>query len=334
MHKFHFSYAIMAGVGTPYWWGGVSIPMRTFLMDYPLDGKTIVPFVVSGSSSPEGAWEVISDLPERTTIDTFTTLTKRQAELYKNAVDESFARLHELQDTAIGKKIDKGLAMNSGDLRMKRRGEVLRLIGELKAICNSPSQYDWKEGDDLHAYAPERPDSGKAETLIELLGRLHDAERKVIVFTQFRRMGELLQHWIERETGARPDFLHGGVSRTGRQAMVDRFQTDRSARVIIVSLKAGGTGLNLTAASAVIHYDLWWNPAVEQQATDRAYRIGQRRDVLVYRFVTAGTFEEKINRMLLEKRELANLAVSAGETWIGDLPEESLRDFLSLSETF
>lgn len=293
--------------------------------------KLTSPFMIRRTKEDKN---VISDLPERTTIDTFTTLTKRQAELYKNAVDESFARLHELQDTAIGKKIDKGLAMNSGDLRMKRRGEVLRLIGELKAICNSPSQYDWKEGDDLHADAPERPDSGKAETLIELLGRLHDAERKVIVFTQFRRMGELLQHWIERETGARPDFLHGGVSRTGRQAMVDRFQTDRSARVIIVSLKAGGTGLNLTAASAVIHYDLWWNPAVEQQATDRAYRIGQRRDVLVYRFVTAGTFEEKINRMLLEKRELANLAVSAGETWIGDLPEESLRDFLSLSETF
>lgn len=294
--------------------------------------KLTSPFMIRRSKEDKN---VISDLPERTTIDTFTTLTKRQAELYKNAVDASFERLHELQDAAIGKKFEKGLAINSGDLRMKRRGEVLRLIGELKAICNSPSQHDWVEGEGgFHADAPDVPDSGKAETLIELLGRLHDAERKVIVFTQFRRMGELLQHWIERETGMRPDFLHGGVSRTGRQAMVDRFQTDRSARVIIVSLKAGGTGLNLTAASAVIHYDLWWNPAVEQQATDRAYRIGQRRDVLVYRFVTAGTFEEKINRMLVEKRELADLAVSAGETWIGDLPEESLRDFLSLSETF
>ncbi|BBF23315.1 DEAD/DEAH box helicase [Sutterella megalosphaeroides] len=294
--------------------------------------KLTSPFMIRRSKEDKN---VISDLPERTTIDTFTTLTKRQAELYKNAVDASFERLNELRDTAIGKKLEKGMAINSGDLRMKRRGEVLRLIGELKAICNSPSQHDWIEGEDgFHADAPDAPDSGKAETLIELLGRLHDAERKVIVFTQFRRMGELLQHWIERETGMRPDFLHGGVSRAGRQAMVDRFQTDRSARVIIVSLKAGGTGLNLTAASAVIHYDLWWNPAVEQQATDRAYRIGQRRDVLVYRFVTAGTFEEKINRMLVEKRELADLAVSAGETWIGDLPEESLRDFLSLSETF
>ena len=101
-------------------------------------------------------------------------------------------------------------------------------------------------------------------------------------------------------------------------AMVDKFQTDRTERVMIISLKAGGTGLNLTAASAVVHHDLWWNPAVEAQATDRAYRIGQRRDVLVYRFVTAGTFEEKINAMLA-KRELADLTVNTGETWIGDL---------------
>lgn len=113
--------------------------------------------------------------------------------------------------------------------------------------------------------------------------------------------------------------------------MVDRFQTDRSVRVLIVSLKAGGTGLNLTAASAVIHYDLWWNPAVENQATDRAYRIGQRRDVLVYRFVTAGTFEEKINAMLMQKRELADLTVSTGEAWIGDMKKEEIEAIFRLS---
>lgn len=113
-------------------------------------------------------------------------------------------------------------------------------------------------------------------------------------------MGERLQDWIAQALGERPDFLHGGVSAEERMKMVDRFQEDRTVRSFILSLKAGGTGLNLTAASAVIHYDLWWNPAVEAQATDRAFRIGQRRDVLVYRFITAGSFEERINDMLMQ----------------------------------
>ena len=112
---------------------------------------------------------------------------------------------------------------------------------------------------------------------------------------------------------------------------MDRFQTDRTARIFILSLKAGGTGLNLTAASAVIHYDLWWNPAVEAQATDRAFRIGQRRDVLVYRLITAGSFEEKINDMLASKRDLADLTVAAGESWIGDLPAKELNRIFALS---
>ena len=141
----------------------------------------------------------------------------------------------------------------SSDIRAKRRGLVLRLITALKQICNSPSQY-------LKTDEP-RPDSGKAAALLELLDRCRDADRKVLVFTQFREMGERLQNWIEAATGERPDFLHGGVNLKERSAMVDRFQTDRSVRVLIVSLKAGGTGLNLTAASAVVHYDLWWNPA-------------------------------------------------------------------------
>ena len=143
-------------------------------------------------------------------------------------------------------------------------------------------------------------------------------------------MGERLQDWIEAETGERPDFLHGGVTAKGRTAMVDRFQEDRTAQVMIISLKAGGTGLNLTAASAVVHYDLWWNPAVEAQATDRAYRIGQRRDVAVYRFVTAGTFEEKINEMLASKRNLAEMTVATGESWIGDLPAKELKRIFAL----
>ena len=199
---------------------------------------------------------------------------------------------------------------------MARRGRVLKLITSLKQICNSPSQF--------LKTSSLTPDSGKGDALLEILSQCADTDRKVLIFTQYREMGERLQDWIAQALGERPDFLHGGVSAEERMKMVDRFQADRTVRSFILSLKAGGTGLNLTAASAVIHYDLWWNPAVEAQATDRAFRIGQRRDVLVYRFITAGSFEERINDMLMQKRDLADMTVAAGENWIGDLSTSEL----------
>ena len=125
-------------------------------------------------------------------------------------------------------------------------------------------------------------------------------------------------------------FLHGGTSRKHRDEMVDRFQEDARERIFILSIKAGGTGLNLTAASHVIHYDLWWNPAVETQATDRAYRIGQNKNVMVYRLITQGTFEEKINAMLMKKKELADLTVSAGEKWVGEMSNRDLKALFSI----
>ena len=199
---------------------------------------------------------------------------------------------------------------------MARRGRVLKLITSLKQICNSPSQF---------LKTPSlTPDSGKGDALLEILSQCAETDRKVLIFTQYREMGERLQDWIAQALGERPDFLHGGVPAEERMKMVDRFQEDRTVRSFILSLKAGGTGLNLTAASAVIHYDLWWNPAVEAQATDRAFRIGQRRDVLVYRFITAGSLEERINDMLTQKRGLADMTVAAGENWIGDLSASKL----------
>ena len=258
---------------------------------------------------------IIADLPERNTIDQFTNLTAEQAALYSKVLEEHMAKL---------KKLDAKAAADptGNDAKTARRGQVLRLITSMKQICNSPSQYLKTEA--------ATPDSGKAAALFDILGRCREASRKVLIFTQYREMGERLQTWIEKATGERPDFLHGGVSVKARQDMVDRFQTDRSVHSMIISLKAGGTGLNLTAASCVVHYDLWWNPAVEAQATDRAYRIGQRRDVLVYRFVTAGTFEERINEMLTEKQSLADLTVTTGETWIGDLSSSELQSLFSL----
>lgn len=261
--------------------------------------------------------KIISDLPERNVLDHFTSLTPAQTALYKKTLDEMLTAMTEAE-----KAEREGTDPEAA--RMKRKGLVLRLITALKQICNSPSQYQKTD-------APTS-DSGKGDALLTILGQCRDADRKVLIFTQFREMGEKLQDWIEAAGFGRPAFLHGGVSVNARMEMVDKFQTDRTERVMIISLKAGGTGLNLTAASAVVHYDLWWNPAVEAQATDRAYRIGQRRDVLVYRFVTAGTFEEKINTMLAKKRELADLTVNTGETWIGDLSSTEIREIFKLDD--
>ena len=260
---------------------------------------------------------IIADLPERSSMDLFTTLTPEQAGLYQKTLNAAMLRIEKIELEA--RQADDA---KRGAARIIRRGAVLKLITALKQICNSPSQY-------LKSKAP-RPDSGKGAALLDTLERCHEANRKVLIFTQYREMGERLQTWIQIAAGESVDFLHGGVPASKRQEMVDRFQTDRSVRTLIVSLKAGGTGLNLTAASAVIHYDLWWNPAVEAQATDRAYRIGQRRDVIVYRFVTSGTFEERINELLSSKKDLADMTVSAGETWIGDLPADELRTLFSL----
>lgn len=257
---------------------------------------------------------IIADLPEKNTADHYALMHPEQAALYAATLEKIMKKIREAEEAPDA---------SSTTGRMARRGLVLKLITSLKQICNSPSQYLKTESG--------RPDSGKAEALLGILGECLESDRKVLIFTQYREMGERLQEWIETATGERPDFLHGGVSRAERMKMVDRFQTDRTARIFILSLKAGGTGLNLTAASAVVHYDLWWNPAVEAQATDRAFRIGQRRDVVVYRLITAGSFEEKINDMLASKRELADLTVSAGESWIGDLPTKELNRIFALS---
>jgi SNF2 family DNA or RNA helicase len=144
-------------------------------------------------------------------------------------------------------------------------------------------------------------------------------------------MGRLLVDMIRRELTAEPLFFHGGLARTKRDAMVEEFQNAGAARVMVVSLKAGGTGLNLTAATHVIHYDLWWNPAVEDQATDRTYRIGQTRNITVHRLITIGTFEEKIDEMLAAKKELAALVAGAGEKWLTELSDRELRELFSLS---
>ena len=258
---------------------------------------------------------IIADLPEKLVQDQFTSLRQDQAVLYEKFLKETLEKI----ETAIKKAKE-----SREDTRIVQRGLVLKLMTGLKQICNSVSQFQKTDS--------PYPDSGKGDMLIDLVERSFDAERKVLIFTQYREMGERLQTWLKSTLGEEALFLHGGVTVKRRAEMVDAFQNTPQTRVMILSLKAGGTGLNLTQASTVIHYDLWWNPAVEAQATDRAYRIGQKRDVLVYRFITKGTFEERINEMLMSKRELADLTVATGESWVGELPVNELKNLFKLEQ--
>ncbi|HET9960384.1 MAG TPA: DEAD/DEAH box helicase [Polyangiaceae bacterium] len=250
---------------------------------------------------------VIQDLPPRNEMKVVCTLTREQATLYKAVVDEELRRI----DSSEG---------------MERRGRVLALLMFTKQICNHPAQYLGESGP-----LPKR--SGKLARTTEMLEEAIAAGDKALVFTQFREMGDRLLEHFGAKLGCEVVFLHGGTPKKARDELVRRFQEEpHGPRVFVLSLKAGGTGLNLTAANHVFHYDRWWNPAVEDQATDRAYRIGQKRAVQVHKLVCAGTVEEKIDRLLEQKRELASKVIGAGEQWITELDGRELRDLFSLSE--
>lgn len=269
--------------------------------------RLVAPFMLRRLKSDRS---IISDLPEKLVQDVACGLLPEQAALYRKTLEQA------LSDIASAEAEGEAAAP-------RRRALVLKLITQLKQICNSPSQF-------LKTTVAD-PDSAKAQMLLELLAECRENGRKAIVFTQYREMGERLQDWIGAKFGRRPEFLHGGVPVSRRSAMVDDFQENADTQVLLVSLKAGGVGLNLTAASVVIHYDLWWNPAVENQASDRAWRIGQQKNVLIQRFVTEGTFEERINALLTEKRQIAELAVGTGEKWLGDLSTRQIEDLFRLS---
>ncbi len=248
---------------------------------------------------------IISDLPDKVEQDRLCTLTPVQSGLYQGVLSHSLDVLEGTEEN------------------FTRQGLVLQMITALKQICNHPANY-LKKGDT----DPEL--SGKTQAFLELLENILEVGEKVIVFTQYKQMGDLLVDLIKKQFHFEPLWLHGGTSRHRRDEMVQQFQHKPVPKVMLLSLKAGGTGLNLTEANHVIHYDLWWNPAVEAQATDRAFRIGQKKNVMVYRFITQATFEEKINEMLLVKRDLANLTVAAGESWVGNLSNVELKEIFAL----
>ncbi|MBP1994845.1 DEAD/DEAH box helicase [Paenibacillus eucommiae] len=251
------------------------------------------------------------DLPEKNESKTFVSLTAEQGSLYENYIQDMFDRLDKLSP-------------------MERRGIILAALTKLKQVCNHPALL-LKEGPN----APWSGRSNKLERLLEMVQELRQEGDKCLIFTQFVETGHLLQSVLQRELSEPVLFLHGGSSKTARDEMIAHFQNsqlpaEEQRCIFILSLKAGGIGLNLTAANHVFHYDRWWNPAVENQATDRAFRIGQTRHVQVHKFVTLGTLEERIDEMIERKLELSQQIVGSGESWITELSTAELRDMFAL----
>jgi SNF2 family DNA or RNA helicase len=248
---------------------------------------------------------IIQDLPDKLEMKVYCTLTREQASLYAAVVQQAEAVLE-------------------GAEGMSRRGLILSTLLRLKQVCNHPAQF-------LADHSPVPGRSGKLARLTEMLEEIQAMGERTLVFTQFAEMGHLLQSDLREQLGREVLFLHGGLSKTQRDRMVERFQNEPSGPpVFILSIKAGGTGLNLTRANHVFHFDRWWNPAVENQATDRAFRIGQTRQVEVHKFVCLGTVEERIDELIERKRTLAEQIVGSGEGWITELSTDELKNLFRL----
>ena len=257
------------------------------------------PFVLRRRKSDPA---IAPELPPKTETDRFVPLAAEQATLYTAVVEETLARIAEAEG-------------------MARRGLVLKLITALKQICNHPAHYLGQAG-------PLTGRSGKLDAAAELLGVIAEEGAHALVFTQYVAMGRLLERHLGA-AGLSTLFLHGSVPVPARQELVDRFQAGE-AQIFVISLKAGGTGLNLTRATHVVHFDRWWNPAVEDQASDRAWRIGQDQPVQVHRLITEGTVEERIASLLTSKRDLADRVVGAGEGWVSELGDDELAALVRL----
>ncbi|KYK33007.1 MAG: hypothetical protein AYK19_14435, partial [Theionarchaea archaeon DG-70-1] len=233
---------------------------------------------------------IIKDLPEKMEMKVFCNLTKEQVTLYEAVVQEMLDKIEESEG-------------------IKRKGLVLSTLMKLKQVCNHPAQF-------LHDRSAIPDRSGKLTRLKEMLDEALSEGDKALIFTQFREMGGMLQEYLQEQLDCETLFLHGGTTKKKRDVMIDRFQSGKGPPLFVLSLKAGGLGLNLTEANQVFHFDRWWNPAVENQATDRAFRIGQKKNVFVHKFVCIGTLEERIDQLIEQKKELADTIVGSGEDWI------------------
>lgn len=266
--------------------------------------KLIQPFVLRRMKTDP---TIIKDLPEKIETKVFCHLTREQASLYEAVVKEMV------------KKIEESAGI-------ERKGLVLATLTKLKQVCNHPAHF-LQDGSQL----PGR--SGKLLRLVEMLEEALSEGDRTLIFTQFASMGVMLRHHLQECLGAEALFLHGGTTRKNRDRMIQRFQDeDHAPPLFILSLKAGGLGLNLTAANHVFHFDRWWNPAVENQATDRAFRIGQKKNVQVHKFVCVGTLEERIDQMIEQKKELAEGIIGSGEGWLTEMSTDQLKEIFALSK--
>jgi non-specific serine/threonine protein kinase len=272
-------------------------------MGYTKLRRMIQPFILRRLKTDK---TIIADLPDKLEMNAYAGLSKKQVLLYKKLVDDVKEKL----ETAEG---------------IERKGLVLASLMKLKQICNHPDQYLGQED-----FKPEH--SGKFEHLRELCETIHEKRERVLIFTQFREMTEPLSGFLKEIFGKEGLVLHGGTPVKRRSEMVEQFNGEHYVPYMVLSLKAGGVGLNLTAANHVIHFDRWWNPAVENQATDRAFRIGQTKNVMVHKMVTKGTIEEKIDAIIEEKQKLSGelLQGTSGEQWITEYSNEALMAMLSL----
>jgi SNF2 family DNA or RNA helicase len=268
--------------------------------------KLVSPFVLRRVKTDPA---IIQDLPEKNEMKVYCNMTTEQTTLYEAVVRDTLQQVEAAEEQS-----------------MQRRGIVLGMLTRLKQVCNHPAQF-LGDGSAL----PER--SGKLERLAEMLEEALSVGDRALVFTQFAEMGHMLHSYLQAVFGTQVLFLHGGTSQKQRDRMVARFQSQEGGPpIFVLSLKAGGTGLNLTAANHVFHYDRWWNPAVENQATDRAFRIGQTRDVQVHKFICAGTLEERIDDLIESKKALADSIVGAGESWLTELSTDQLREIIVLQK--
>ncbi|MDQ6662412.1 MAG: DEAD/DEAH box helicase [Chloroflexota bacterium] len=265
--------------------------------------RLIQPFVLRRLKTDKS---IIADLPEKMEMKVFCNLTQEQASLYEAVVQEMLEKIEQAEG-------------------IERKGLVLATLMKLKQVCNHPAQFV-SDGSSLAGR------SGKLARLEEMLEEVLAAGEKALIFTQFAEMGTLLRSYLQERLRCETLFLHGGTLKKQRDAMVQRFQEEQHrSQIFILSLKAGGVGLNLTAANHVFHFDRWWNPAVENQATDRAFRIGQKKNVQVHKFVCVGTLEERIDMMIEQKKVLAETIVGSGENWLTEMSTDQLKEMFALS---
>ena len=264
--------------------------------------KLVAPFILRRVKTDRA---IIADLPEKNEMKVYCNLTQEQATLYEAVVQDALRQIEEAEGIA-------------------RRGVVLAVMAKLKQVCDHPALF-LKDQSELSGR------SGKLTRLSEMLEEVLAVDERALIFTQYAEMGKLLVSHLEERFGRETLFLHGGTPAPERDRMVTRFQGERlGPPLFVLSLKAGGTGLNLTRANHVFHFDRWWNPAVENQATDRVFRIGQERNVEVHKFVCVGTFEEAIDDLIERKKEVAQAVVGTSEAWLTELSTQELRELFTL----